>query len=289
MIRFSIVIPTYNSARYLKFCLDSIVAQKYKNLQIIVIDNCSTDGTLQIVDGYANQLEICVISEPDFGINDAFRKGLQKTDGVYVCHMCSTDSYASSTWFLEANQMISGLEYCDALISDSALEIDELSNPLYFWKPWVSKFMRNLPNQIRLEFSKMIGLSYPDMGWLVKREFAIANFPNEGDQTKYGSYAPFLGYMENIYIRGIGVVVMPSVTSTGRHHQGQWTHMVKKETRAAKKSFRVRLLINLIKSKVSMWKIIFIFLLVPVYFLFFIFYGGCGSLWDKLKRVINND
>jgi glycosyltransferase involved in cell wall biosynthesis len=286
-MRFSIVIPTYNSGRYLNFCLDSVVAQNYKNLQIIIVDNCSTDNTLEIIESYKNKLEIHVFSEPDSGINDAFRKGLLKTNGDYVCHMCSTDSYASSSWFFEANKMINTFDYCDGLISDAALEIDEQSNPLYFWKPWVSVFMRSIPNEMRVEFSKLIGLSYPDMGWLIKRDFAIVNFPGEADESKYGLYAPFLGYMENIYTRGVGIVIMPSVTSTGRHHEGQWTYRVKKETKVAKSSFRTRLLLNFFKINRNKLLIMApLFLLV--YFICFNLYGGPGWLLGKLKNRVKN-
>ncbi|MEL5725282.1 glycosyltransferase, partial [Lactiplantibacillus pentosus] len=53
--RLSVVVACYNVAEYLPECLDSILAQSFNNLEVILIDDCSDDGTAEIVDDYAQQ------------------------------------------------------------------------------------------------------------------------------------------------------------------------------------------------------------------------------------------
>lgn len=52
MFKVSICIPTYNGARYLEACLDSVLSQTYKNIEILVVDDGSTDATLKILGRY---------------------------------------------------------------------------------------------------------------------------------------------------------------------------------------------------------------------------------------------
>ncbi len=76
----SIIIPTYNSAKTIKRCLDSIVAQTYKDYEVLVMDGVSKDGTLEIARSYSDS-HIRIYSEPDKGIYDAKNKGIHKSKG----------------------------------------------------------------------------------------------------------------------------------------------------------------------------------------------------------------
>ena len=57
MVKFSIIIPVYNVAEYLKECLNSVINQTYKNLEIICINDCSEDNSLEILKEYAEKDE----------------------------------------------------------------------------------------------------------------------------------------------------------------------------------------------------------------------------------------
>ncbi|MBO6217414.1 MAG: glycosyltransferase [Prevotella sp.] len=81
----SVVIPIYNVAEYLPACIDSILAQRYRNLEIILVDDGSTDGSGEICDGYARQDErIVVIHQENMGSASARNSGLDKARGEYV-------------------------------------------------------------------------------------------------------------------------------------------------------------------------------------------------------------
>ncbi|WDL71693.1 glycosyltransferase family 2 protein [Helicobacter winghamensis] len=74
----SIIVPIYNVEPYLKKCLNSIINQTYKNLDIILVDDGSTDGSLEIALNYATKDErILVISKPNGGLSSARNMGLE--------------------------------------------------------------------------------------------------------------------------------------------------------------------------------------------------------------------
>ena len=86
----SIIIPTYNSAKTIKRCLDSIVAQTYEDYEILVMDGVSKDDTVLLTQSYNNP-RIRVCSEPDNGIYDAMNKGILKSKGEWLYFLGSDD------------------------------------------------------------------------------------------------------------------------------------------------------------------------------------------------------
>lgn len=93
--KISIVIPSYNKARFISQTLDSIVAQKYPNLEVIIQDAGSTDGTLEIVKRYARKHPKVFMweSKKDNGQHDAINKGLDKATGEIVTFINADDIY----------------------------------------------------------------------------------------------------------------------------------------------------------------------------------------------------
>ena len=77
---FSIITITYNAVRLVEQTLLNVLSQSYPNIEYIVIDGGSTDGTVDIIRRYESGLAYWV-SEPDKGIYDAMNKGLQKATG----------------------------------------------------------------------------------------------------------------------------------------------------------------------------------------------------------------
>ena len=86
----SIVIPTYNSEKFLKECIASFENEACNEVEFILIDGDSSDSTMEIVDRYRH-LFSHVISEPDRGQSDAFNKGFRLAKGKYLTWLNSDD------------------------------------------------------------------------------------------------------------------------------------------------------------------------------------------------------
>lgn len=92
-MKVSIITITYNSERTLEDTIQSVMAQDYPNIEYIIIDGKSKDGTLAIVDKYKNFVSK-VVSEPDRGLYDAMNKGWQHATGDIVGYINSDDFFA---------------------------------------------------------------------------------------------------------------------------------------------------------------------------------------------------
>lgn len=88
----SVIVPVYNVEKYLEECLDSIIKQTYKKLQIILIDDGSIDNSGKICDSYqAEDDRINVIHKDNGGLSDARNKGLKIAKGDYLAFVDSDD------------------------------------------------------------------------------------------------------------------------------------------------------------------------------------------------------
>lgn len=90
--KISIVTPVYNQVGLIESTITSVLSQNYPNLEYIIIDGGSTDGTVDIIKKYENQLAYWC-SEPDKGMYDAIRKGFEKSTGDIMAWINSDDMY----------------------------------------------------------------------------------------------------------------------------------------------------------------------------------------------------
>ena len=85
----SIIVPVHNSSKYLNKCLDSILNQTYKHIEIIVIENGSTDNSLEILNNYKDKIKLEVLECS--GLSQARNRGLELSKGEYIAFVDSDD------------------------------------------------------------------------------------------------------------------------------------------------------------------------------------------------------
>lgn len=90
----SIITINYNNKSGLEKTIKSVISQSYKNIQYIVIDGGSVDGSIEVINNYKNKIEYSV-SEPDNGIYHAMNKGLDRATGDYLLFLNSGDCLTS--------------------------------------------------------------------------------------------------------------------------------------------------------------------------------------------------
>ena len=90
-MKVSVIIPVYNSSKYLKECLDSVVKQTYKNLEILIINDNSTDDSINIIKKYKDpRIKLINLKETN-GAALARNKGIEKATGDYITFIDSDD------------------------------------------------------------------------------------------------------------------------------------------------------------------------------------------------------
>jgi len=104
--KISVIIVTYNAVSCLEDALLSVVNQKFRGFEIIVIDGGSTDGTVDIINNYKSHLAYWT-TEHDDGIYDAMRKGIAHAKGEFIYFLGSDDVLYDSEVFLNISGMLS--------------------------------------------------------------------------------------------------------------------------------------------------------------------------------------
>ena len=118
----SIITPSYNQARFLEATLRSVLEQEYPNIEYLVVDGASTDGSVEIIRKYADRLAWWA-SEKDTGQSEAINKGLRRAQGEFVGWLNSDDVYlpgaVSAAITVFQSHPEAGLVYGDAQAIDS--------------------------------------------------------------------------------------------------------------------------------------------------------------------------
>ena len=92
-MKVSVITAVFNGAKTIQDCIKSVSGQIYPNIEHIIIDGGSTDGTLEVIKRYTEK-RVNIVSEPDKGIYDALNKGIRQASGEVIGLLYSDDFYA---------------------------------------------------------------------------------------------------------------------------------------------------------------------------------------------------
>lgn len=126
----SIIIPIYNTEKYISKCLDSIISQTYNNWEVILINDGSTDNTYELCKRYiSSDNRIYIINKNNTGVSDSRNKALDIAKGKYVIFLDSDDYWCDNS-ILE--KMVGLAEKYDLdIVRSGYKEIDEFNNTLF--------------------------------------------------------------------------------------------------------------------------------------------------------------
>ena len=127
MKKISVIVPVYNTEEYIEKCINSITGQTYKNLEIIVVNDGSTDNSLNILKSLQSKdSRIRIINQENKGVSAARNTGLDNTTGEYIAFVDSDD-------YLEKNMYEKMLKYMGEsgadLVSARAFIIERSNKP----------------------------------------------------------------------------------------------------------------------------------------------------------------
>ena len=128
----SVIIPTYNYARFIEDCLNSVLSQTYKNLEIIVVDDGSTDNTKEVLSAYGDKIKY--IYQENSGLSASRNTGIKNATGKYIQFLDSDD-------FLHPKSIEHRVQF---LTSNPSFKIAVCRNKFFYG---YSKIIKNLLNR----------------------------------------------------------------------------------------------------------------------------------------------
>lgn len=192
MIRVSVLVPIYNVEEFLPQCLDSLVGQTLKEIEIICINDGSTDGSLEVIQDYATRdKRIKIIDKKNSGYGDSMNVGLEKARGEYV-GIVEPDDFAALNMFEKLYKMAKKYD-CDVVKSNYfryygekkrdigrsnlflPTEVNRVLDPrvymnIIYQEPciWAAIYKRDFLRDNEIDFLPTPGASYQDTGFNFK-------------------------------------------------------------------------------------------------------------------------
>ncbi len=176
-VNISVIVPIYNGEKYLKECLDSVLSQTLKNIEVICINDGSTDSTQKILENYKqNDSRIRLLYQEKQGVAKARNIGLDNAKGEFIAFMDSDDKYPSNNTlqYMYDNAVNNNVVICggsihfltaDGVLRNNRDELDyfkqsgimEYKNVQYDWG--FTRFIYSL------DFLNLNNIRFPDYQW----------------------------------------------------------------------------------------------------------------------------
>lgn len=172
----SVVIPCYNVGKYLNQCLDSVLSQTLKNIEILCVDDGSSDDTLKILEEYQKKdHRLKVITQKNAGAGAARNCGLKEAKGKYVSFLDS-DDFFEPEMLQEAYESAEQYQADFVVFNSNQYHMDKET---YVEVPWVLR-MQDIPPYMPFTYRQLTGNVFKTfVGWawdkLYRRDFVMEN------------------------------------------------------------------------------------------------------------------
>ena len=201
-MKISIITSVYNNKETIKDAIESVLNQTYQNIEYIIVDGASTDGTTEIIQNYKDKIAI-FSTEPDKGIYDGLNKGISLATGDVICFLHSDDLYASDDIVKKVANEFNGTD----ITKESKVFDGVYGDLMYTPKDDTSKVLRYWK-------SKDFDMSLLEKGWMPAHPTL---FLRKEVYEKYGKFdldfkiAGDYDFMLRVLSAGIKVKYLPEV------------------------------------------------------------------------------
>ena len=132
-LKISIITAVYNNQKTIGQSIDSVLSQTYSDIEYIVIDGASTDGTMDVLRSFRPRLDV-MISEPDSGIYEALNKGIKYATGDVIGFLHADDIFESNDVLMKVATAFQN-QKIDAIYGDLVyVQQDDMSKVVRYWK-----------------------------------------------------------------------------------------------------------------------------------------------------------
>ena len=170
--KISIILPTFNSENYVKNTLQSILSQNYKNYELIIIDNISTDNTINIINSYKKKIKLKIIQKKTKNLAEALNIGINESSGEFIARIDADDlvrkkRFSKRVAFLERNT-----DY--DIVGTNAFRF---KNNIIFVKPFLINY-----DDILLKISMIFNSPFIHPSIMIRKKFIDNNNINYNDK-----------------------------------------------------------------------------------------------------------
>lgn len=203
MIKYSVIIPVYNSEKTIARCLDSLTAQNRDDVQIIVVNDGSTDSSDTVIREFADRYpQILYISQKNSGVSQARNTGLDAALGTYITFVDS-DDYVREDYFhiLDQHDDCELLAFCHEIIGEDPRSMPDLFAELNklqsfeerlllllssrrIMSPWDKRFRRSMIEKYHVRFPKQMHIG-EDFNFCMSYAMHCTEVEIESDQIIY--------------------------------------------------------------------------------------------------------
>lgn len=131
-MKLSVIVPNYNNSKYLNNCLDSIISQTYKDLEIIIVDDCSTDNSIEIINTYLikdNRIKL-IVNKTNQGISRVRDIGIKSAISQWITTLDSDDYYLDYLKLEKEMNIILKYNKNNIVAYSGIVQVDEIGNEL---------------------------------------------------------------------------------------------------------------------------------------------------------------
>ena len=198
----SVIVPAYNVEKYIGKCVESIMAQTYKNIEIIIVNDGSTDNTSAILENYKNRDDrLVILHKQNAGVSEARNSGIDISSGDYIVFV-DADDYLDSKYLEYMLQLASNVDSdfcmsknCYTKVGELPIEKDNITvlspeqatalllSPIVIVGCWNKIFKRDFLTRNNLRFSST--LFYGEGLHFITRAATLANSVTVGEQRVY--------------------------------------------------------------------------------------------------------